>query len=159
MVAVESFAARAHRRSTGQEPMMLSNAVARLLLLGYFAVVFLLFGSNSFAAVLIGVGAGCYCRNPRSHGVKPNSPVCRTCRHDTERRLAPSLPPFAFLVAYATTVSVELFGFGPAAKSRRRKPAQQIVRRLKVCGFRVVNHARPIAELISVPLTDDHLDL
>jgi hypothetical protein len=44
--------------------MMLSNAVARLLLLGYFAVVFLLFGSDSFAAVLIGVGAGCYCRNP-----------------------------------------------------------------------------------------------
>jgi hypothetical protein len=33
--------------------------------------------------------------------------------------------------------SVELFGFEPAVKSRRRKPVQQIVRRLKVCGFRV----------------------
>ena|ERR1700735_5203608 len=43
--------------------------------------------------------------------------------------------------------------------SRRRNPARRIVRRLKVCGFRVVNHARSIAELISVPLTDDHLDL
>jgi len=32
---------------------------------------------------------------------------------------------------------VELFGFEPAVKSRRRKPVQQIVRRLKVCGFRV----------------------
>jgi hypothetical protein len=105
MVAVESFAARAHRGSTGQKPMTLSNPVARLLLLGYCAAVFLLFGSDTFAAVLIGVGAGWYCRNPRSHGVKPNSPLCWTCRHDTERRQAPSLPPFAFFVAYATTVA------------------------------------------------------
>ena len=37
MVAVESFAARAHRRSTGQKPMTLSNPVARLLLLGYLS--------------------------------------------------------------------------------------------------------------------------
>ena len=43
--------------------------------------------------------------------------------------------------------------------SRRRNPGRRIVRRLKVRRFRVVNHARPIAELISVPLTDNHLDL
>ena len=49
----------------------------------------------------------------------------------------------------------------PAAfkMSRCRNPARRIVRRLKVRGFRIVNHARPIAELISVPLTDDHLYL
>ena len=46
-----------------------------------------------------------------------------------------------------------------AFKSRPRKITRQIVRRGKLHGFRVVNHARPIAELISVPLTDDHLDL
>ena len=144
--------------------MILSDAVVRLLLLGYCGVVFLPFGSDAFAAVLIGVGAGWYCRNSpkpqRQAELAPMSDVA----NDTERRQAPSLLLFAFLVAYATTVafflgSVELFGFGPAVKSRRRKPAQQIVRRLKVCGFRIVNHARPIAELISVPLTDDHLDL
>ena len=52
--------------------MMLSNAVARLLLLGYCAAVFLLFGSDTFAAVLIGVGAGWHCRTSpkplRRHG-------------------------------------------------------------------------------------------
>ena len=95
MVAVESFAACAHRRSTGQKLMKLSNAVVRLLLLGYCAAVFLLFGSDTFAAVLIRVGAGWYRRNPRSHGVKPNSPLCRTRRHDNGRRQAPSLPALA----------------------------------------------------------------
>jgi hypothetical protein len=41
-----------------------------------------------------------------------------------------------------------LFAFRPVAfkTSRRRKPARQIVRLLKIRGFRVVNHARPIAE-------------
>jgi hypothetical protein len=121
-------------------------------------------GSGTFAAVLIGVGAGWYCRNSPKPQRQAELASMSDVANDTERRQAPSLLPFAFLVAYATTVafflgSVELFGVGPAVKSRRRKPAQQIVRRLKVCGFRVVNHARSIAELISVPLTDDHFDL
>ena len=65
MVAVEYPAARTHRRSTGRETMILRNTGARLLLLGYCTAVFLLFGSSPLAAVLIGIGAGCYCRNPR----------------------------------------------------------------------------------------------
>jgi hypothetical protein len=53
--------------------MTLSDAVARLLLLGYCAAVFLLFGSDSFAAVLIGVGAGWYRRT--SPGATASSPT------------------------------------------------------------------------------------
>ena len=68
---------------------------------------------------------------------------------------------------YATAVAVfllqaaVLFASATIASkpSRRRNPARRIVGRLKVRGFRIVNHARPIAELISVPLTDNHLDL
>ena len=75
---MESFAARADRRSTGQETMMLSNAVARLLLLGYCAAVFRLFGSDTFAAVLIGVGAGWYCRtSPEATASRPTRPYVR----------------------------------------------------------------------------------
>lgn len=55
--------------------------------------------------------------------------------------------------------TLELFVARSAAfKSRQRKTTGQIVRRLKVRGFRIVNHARPVAELIRVPFTDDHLD-
>ena len=86
-------------------------------------------------------------------------------RIKTERRRASRLSAFfaadlcnrrgVFLLP-----ALELFIAGSAAfKSRRRKTTRQIVRRGKLYGFRVVNHARPIAELISVPLTDDHLDL
>ena len=101
--------------------------------------------------------------------------TCRRGRHfqlsrvvypiKTERRQASHLPAFfaadlcnrrgVFLLR-----ALELFIAGSAAfKSRRRKTTRQIVRRGKLHGFRVVNHARPIAELISVPLTDDHLYL
>jgi hypothetical protein len=66
--------------------MMLGNAVARLLLLGYCAAVFLLFGSDTFAAVLIGVGAGWYRRNsPEATAPSRSRPQCRRRRHDTER--------------------------------------------------------------------------
>ena len=68
---------------------------------------------------------------------------------------------YATAVAYFFNRHAVLFASATVAfkTSRCRNPARQIVRRLKVRRFRVVNHARPIAELISVPLTDDHLDL
>ena len=87
--------------------MILSNAVARLLLLGYCAAVFLLFGSDTFAAVLIGVGAGWYCRNsPEATAssrtrpyvgraaMTPNAGKRQACRR-------------LLLVAYATTILAE----------------------------------------------------
>ena len=43
---------------------MLRNRGARLLWLGDRTTVFLLFGSSTVVAVLIGIGAGWYCRNP-----------------------------------------------------------------------------------------------
>jgi hypothetical protein len=43
---------------------MLRNRGARLLWLGYCTAVFLLFGSSTVVAVLIGIGAGWYYRNP-----------------------------------------------------------------------------------------------
>jgi hypothetical protein len=85
-------------------------------------------------------------------------------RIKTERRQASRLPAFLLLI-YATGAAYFFYApwnyllLGAAFKSRRRKTTRQIVRRGKLYGFRVVNHARPIAELISVPLTDDHLDL
>ena len=86
-------------------------------------------------------------------------------RIKTERRQASRLSAFfaadlcnrrgVFLLR-----ALGLFIAGSTAfKSRWRKTTRQIVRRGKLYGFRVVNHARPIAELISVPLTDNHLDL
>jgi hypothetical protein len=58
--------------------MMLRN---HLLLLGYSTAVFLLFGSSTVAAVLIGIGAGLYCRNP------PNLWTARHRRLDLQRGL------------------------------------------------------------------------
>ena len=66
---------------------------------------------------------------------------------------------YAVVVAYFLYAPWNYLLLGSAAfKLRRRKTTRQIVRRGKVHGFRVVNHARPIAELISVPLADDHLN-
>ncbi len=53
--------------------MILRNKGARLLLLVYRTAVFLLFGSSPLAAVLIGIGAGWYCRNPAWLRVSPKS--------------------------------------------------------------------------------------
>ena len=101
------------------------------------------------------------CLQPRRRALSAG--LLRLCDLNTERRQAPSLPAFfhtelcdsrrVFLLHAAVLATVAF------KMSRRRNPARRIVRRLKVCGFRVVNHARSIAELISVPLTDDHLDV
>jgi hypothetical protein len=78
LVSVEYPVARTHRRSTGRETMMLRN---HLLLLGYSTAVFLLFGSSTVAAVLIGIGAGWDCRNP------PKLWTARNRRLDVRRGL------------------------------------------------------------------------
>jgi hypothetical protein len=62
-------------------------------------------GSGTFAAVLIGVGAGWYCRNSPKPQHQAELASMSDVANDTERRQAPSLLPFAFLVAYATTVA------------------------------------------------------